>query len=779
MTKKFLFRAIFGFFFFWNSSSFSLVKASPITYKLTPTDLSNPELRNFAEENDFLISSKKLYDEDFIFENEIHDESQSLFKNIEQSQSDSGTQLFNTANLDSNFDIAASNKEFKIGLDPSYLSSITEIDTTGFQSNIGSSKKNVFELEQPTFSSNFQNSNLNTIIPNEERIALTPQLDNNLFKVFYEEFGFYATVARKAYCFNRKTVNPVSGIFLNFEKFKVITYGADERNLTYELRKENSQMVDFPGVPGAKVHKGFYQKYLKWQGNVKVENLQKIMESSPNLETIRFNGYGLASVYAEFVAISLAKILGRSIKIELHSFGKPRIGNEAYAKYVSSLIESLRFTYKRDSIPRRPVDFKGEKYVHNGNEYWDNGVKDEFQVCEENSNAGSGVLKENQNCINKDKNENSEDHAGPYFGIAITDCTCQNDKADLLKRSSPQYPKKKAFTIDRANEILQLKAKALYANLAYCLPYNEIGSFVEDGTKINADVVTDRKSHVIVAYFKGPHLIKSEWKSRKSQLVPYHVQGMLTNPLVQVDKEWLGDVSTMMDALIKKINGLLKDKRFKKIVFCGHGVGGAYAAIAGLSFTIINLLRSSSPSSSSSSSSSPSSINSSYLPIDLSIYTFGEPRVGNTMFATMMNEFVKVTRVTRQNDYVPHFPPVKNGLSTMQHHEDEIWIGPADCDCGQDTAMFKDEVIWECGKYRRKSGRNLLTIQLFVKKKFWIPIRYWANENKECNTAQSITGSNVDLEHFGPYFGVIMKDCYIFENNLMSGTELFYSHMNI
>ncbi|KAG9285631.1 hypothetical protein G9A89_009271 [Geosiphon pyriformis] len=179
-------------------------------------------------------------------------------------------------------------------------------------------------------------------------------------------------------------------------------------------------MVDLPRVPDAKVYNDFYQKYLKLVDK-DIKRLQEKIESLPNLVTLQFNGYGIASVYAEFTAISLAKTLRRSISIAIFSFGKPRIGNEAYVKYVSSLAKSVRFTIKQDNISREPADSKGEKYLQSGVEFWHSGVKDEVIICG-TANAASGVIEEDQNCINKDKRENPEDHDGPYFDMTITDC---------------------------------------------------------------------------------------------------------------------------------------------------------------------------------------------------------------------------------------------------------------------------------------------------------------------------------------------------------------------
>ncbi|KAG9301464.1 hypothetical protein G9A89_018136 [Geosiphon pyriformis] len=251
----------------------------------------------------------------------------------------------------------------------------------------------------------------------------------------------------------------------------------------------------------------------------------------------------------------------------------------------------------------------------------------------------------------------------------------------------------------------------------------------------------------IFVHFKAPILSKTDWHNRKSELEQFSVAGMTTNALVLVDKEWFYEVSMMMDAILSRIYYIIEKKGFTKISFCGHGVGGAYAAIAGLSFTILDLI-----------GLRPLGIKFKGT-LDISIYTFGQPRTGNIMFAKMMNDLVKVTRVTRQNDYVPHFLPIENGRSIMQHHEREVMIGPIDCDCPEDEEMFvtDGEAVWDCG--RPQKSFNLERMNDFRREKFWIPGDDLAGENKECNSGQSIAGENSIQEHYGPYFGVTMGDC--------------------
>ncbi|KAG9301452.1 hypothetical protein G9A89_018124 [Geosiphon pyriformis] len=251
----------------------------------------------------------------------------------------------------------------------------------------------------------------------------------------------------------------------------------------------------------------------------------------------------------------------------------------------------------------------------------------------------------------------------------------------------------------------------------------------------------------IVVHFRAPILSKTDWYNRKNELEPFSVPGMTTNALVLVDKEWFNEVFMMMDDIVSIIYTTIEEKGFTKIVFCGHGVGGAYAAIAGLSFAVLELigLRSSEMKFKGS--------------LDISIYTYGQPRTGNIMFAKMMNDLVQVTRVTRQNDYVPHFLPIENKRSIMQHHEREVMIGPIDCDCPEDEeiVLIDREAIWDCG--RPQKIFNLERMNDFRREKFWIPDDDLAGENKECNSGQSIAGENNIQEHYGPYFGVTMGDC--------------------
>lgn len=62
-------------------------------------------------------------------------------------------------------------------------------------------------------------------------------------------------------------------------------------------------------------------------------------------------------------------IYSEGITGKLITFGSPRIGNKAFANFISSNFkESNRIVYGRDSIPHLPIRLIG--YVHADREIW-------------------------------------------------------------------------------------------------------------------------------------------------------------------------------------------------------------------------------------------------------------------------------------------------------------------------------------------------------------------------------------------------------------------------
>lgn len=111
------------------------------------------------------------------------------------------------------------------------------------------------------------------------------------------------------------------------------------------------------------------------------------------------------------------------------------------------------------------------------------------------------------------------------------------------------------------------------------------------------------------------------------------------------------------------------------INFIGHSMGGALASMALFDLNLFN--------------------NLTYYN-NISLYTYGAPRVGNNVYADIFNHFTSVNkekniqfyRVVNNQDLVPHVPPYKIGY---HHHKIEIWIHKI-----KDENSIEKEIIKIC-----------------------------------------------------------------------------------
>ncbi|KAF0547200.1 alpha/beta-hydrolase [Gigaspora margarita] len=123
------------------------------------------------------------------------------------------------------------------------------------------------------------------------------------------------------------------------------------------------------------------------------------------------------------------------------------------------------------------------------------------------------------------------------------------------------------------------------------------------------------------------------------------------------------------------------------LVVTGHSLGGALASFAALD------------------------LKQSVEGANPCLYTYGEPRIGNSVFASFMDKTLDtMKRVVNQADVVPQVPPKVN----YKHHEGEIWI----------ANTIANEAV-KC------SG----------------------NENKFCSSSIPLEYWNA-IDHHGPYWGI-------------------------
>ncbi|KAG9301215.1 hypothetical protein G9A89_012598 [Geosiphon pyriformis] len=165
------------------------------------------------------------------------------------------------------------------------------------------------------------------------------------------------------------------------------------------------------------------------------------------------------------------------------------------------------------------------------------------------------------------------------------------------------------------------------------------------------------------------------------------------------------------------------------IVFVGHGIGGAYAALAALSFNHLLYQE-------RRQVGFHTNIRS------IGVVTFGAPRIGNFHFVNLVSGAFKsrnVYRVTHSNDWVSReFLP----KGKFVHYKPEYWLAKGECDCSK----YSSDRF-----YVHKCDSK-------------------GNESQECNlgTVDSESENNLN-PNMGPFLGIIFANCTGIKN-------LFFNH---
>ncbi|KAG9293311.1 hypothetical protein G9A89_007557 [Geosiphon pyriformis] len=290
---------------------------------------------------------------------------------------------------------------------------------------------------------------------------------------------------------------------------------------------------------------------------------------------------------------------------------------------------------------------------------------------------------------------------------------------------------------------------AKFANMAYCPPRNSrVNCFAKHGIIVGlfltkSDLRIERADYWrVIVYFRGPNISLEEWKKRDSALIKYDIAETLqlyrpSNTRNQrfksffVDRVWYEHVQTILTEgkLFENIERLVRSARNRgsiskdiDIRFIGHGVGGAYATLAG---ALYMLEEKKFYTENSNLGLTPP------FPDRTRIYTFGQPRVGDKLFAWFLNQYIPISRVTHTNDYVSQFPVGTIEERKYFHSNVEYWISHDSCDC---------------------HNKNLNYYQLIE-----CNVDNSPGENPHCNSGQRYTEGSLANE--GPYFGVKMGEC--------------------
>lgn len=131
--------------------------------------------------------------------------------------------------------------------------------------------------------------------------------------------------------------------------------------------------LNYPGMPDAMVHRGFYYAYHNTTLRSGVLNAVKTGKILYGDLPIMVTGHSMGGAMASFCALDLAVNCGTR-NIQVMTFGQPRIGNAAFASYFNQHVpNAIRVTHENDMVPHLPpcyTYFPEKTYHHFAREVW-------------------------------------------------------------------------------------------------------------------------------------------------------------------------------------------------------------------------------------------------------------------------------------------------------------------------------------------------------------------------------------------------------------------------
>ncbi|KEG08384.1 putative lipase [Trypanosoma grayi] len=163
------------------------------------------------------------------------------------------------------------------------------------------------------------------------------------------------------------------------------------------------------------------------------QHLRGLLTANPHLPLL-VTGHSLGGAMALLAAADLASqssSVGAVPRIQLYTFGAPRVGNEEFADWVTAVFcngghESYRVTHNRDVVSHVPSMLSGFKHV--SHEVWyDNDGNASYRSCKDESgkNCSSKDVSEDPECSNSIILISANDHL-LYLGVC-TSCSCDEE----------------------------------------------------------------------------------------------------------------------------------------------------------------------------------------------------------------------------------------------------------------------------------------------------------------------------------------------------------------
>ncbi|KAG9293404.1 hypothetical protein G9A89_006689 [Geosiphon pyriformis] len=456
-------------------------------------------------------------------------------------------------------------------------------------------------------------------------------------------------------------------------------------------------------------------------------------------------GHGIGGAYAVLATPAIYKNLrtyqsntpNQRILVSIVTFGQPRVGLSAFASTMNREIFIYRVTHTNDFIPR---DFLSNfEFQHHEYEYWiarpdcdckssdinqtlkpmpDGNLLWECPGYRTSRNLTSGENLECNAGTTDSGSSQPDPHDGPYFGVTMDPLvdfkalkvTKKHFKRISLVATQIEDEESKVPVNDVA--ILDyLKEMASYSREAYCLSAEK--TYFPQEITCEEKVIT-KHLHRLMVFIKGKKGSPTDRRRRINHLSLYPDTN--NNIRAGVDSEWFRNYLYREAEINVKIDSAMNNYDvLYQVVFTGHGEGGVYAILAGLSFQRRH----------------PT------MRPYTNLVTYGAPRPGDRAFANHISAmFPEHLRVVNNNDWFPHMP---TKAEKYQHPKTEYWISNANCNCGEVNDMA-DYILYKClPEARGEDG-------------------FFIDENQNCHAGTTLIDSPLSqASHIGPYFGIQMN----------------------
>ncbi|KAJ0977606.1 hypothetical protein J5N97_013080 [Dioscorea zingiberensis] len=135
--------------------------------------------------------------------------------------------------------------------------------------------------------------------------------------------------------------------------------------------------LNYPEMPGAMVHHGFYSAYHNTSLSPGIlKAVQKTRDVYGDIQ-VMVTGHSMGGAMASFCALDLSVNHGIH-NVQLMTFGQPRIGNAIFASYFRKHVpHTIRVTNGHDIVPHLPpyyYYFPSKTYHHFAREVWLNDI---------------------------------------------------------------------------------------------------------------------------------------------------------------------------------------------------------------------------------------------------------------------------------------------------------------------------------------------------------------------------------------------------------------------